>query len=51
MNKRYVLSVLVGLALTLGFSTGQAKAKKDLAQGKTVKEKVMKKQIKDKKKH
>ncbi len=50
MNKRYVLSVLVGLALTLGYSQGEAKAKKDLSQGKMVKEKVMKKQVKDKKK-
>ncbi len=43
MKKQYVLSALVALAFTLGMSTGEARAKKDLAQGKTVKEKHVKK--------
>lgn len=46
MKKQYVLSALITLAFTLGMSTGEARAKKDLAQGRTVKEKHQKKMMK-----
>lgn len=55
MKKQYVLSALIAIAFTLGMSTGEARAKRDLAHGKSVKEKHHKKVIKNakdkKKKH
>lgn len=45
MKKQYVLSAAIALAFTLGLSTGEARAKRDLAHGKSVKEKMQKKHL------